>query len=393
VKAFVPERAWVEINLDNIAHNYASFKRLTKTRVMCVIKADGYGHGSVALAQRLEKEGCDAFGVATLDEGLELRRAGIHSFILLFNHVSAHRLVEAINANLTMTIYSLDMAKEIFTAARICNKIVNVHVKIDTGMTRIGFNPDRALLGLQYAHKLPNLKIEGVYTHFSSADETDFAYTDAQIAKFQKVCEQAEAAGIHIPIKHAAGSAAAMQHPKARLDMVRIGISLYGCYPSREVIVPKGFELKPAMQFKTQIYRINEVDEGVAVSYGRRFVTARKTKLATIPIGYADGLSRVMMGKLTVLINGQVAHVVGRICMDQCIVDITDVEGEVKILDEVVVFGGQNGAFLPVEATADAMGTINYEILCMVARRIPRIYFEDGQIAEVKNYLIEEELF
>lgn len=384
-------RTWAEINLDNIAHNYHSFLKLTKKRVMCVLKANAYGHGATALAKRLEKEGCDAFGVATLDEGLELRRAGIKSFILLFNHVAKDRIIEAIEADLTMTVYSLELAKaaaEAFSKMNI-RSLLKIHIKIDTGMNRVGFSPSEAANAIKKIAALPCLEIEGLYTHFSSSDETDTDYTNMQVERFDKVCKDLEKDGIKIAVKHAANSSGAISYPNSHFDMVRIGISLYGCYTSNEVVPPCPDFLKYALQLKTQIFHIKEVEKGAAIGYGRAFIAKRKTKLATIPIGYADGLSRVMMGKLKVLINGQLAPVVGKICMDQCMVDITDIKGEVKILDEVVIFGEQGGVMNTVEAVAETMGTINYEILCMVMPRVPRIYYEGGKVCKKVNYLID----
>ncbi|MCL2873788.1 MAG: alanine racemase [Defluviitaleaceae bacterium] len=383
-----PNRTWAEINLDNIVHNYKEFCRITNlgnksTRVMCVIKANGYGHGSVLLAKRLEKDGCNAFGVATLDEGLELRRAGISSFILLLNHIAEDRINEALENNLTMTVFSKSMAKAI---SDLTKKPTQIHIKTDTGMTRVGLNPNEALEAVQYIYSLPNIEIEGIFTHFSSADETDRAYTNMQIDRFNRIFSEIKNAGINIPIKHAANSAASIMYPEAYFDMVRVGISLYGCYPSEEVDKSR-IDLKPCMQLKTQIIRLNDVEPGVAVSYGRLFTTERKSKLATIPVGYADGISRVLATKLAVLVNGQVAPVVGKICMDQCVVDVTDITGDINVSDEVVIYGEQNGKFIPVEQVAAQMGTINYEILCLTSRRVLRYYTENGKITSMVNFL------
>ncbi len=385
-----PNRTWAEVNLDNIAHNYKEFCRISrqdgkKTKVMCVIKANGYGHGSCQLAKRLVAEGCEAFGVATLDEGIELRRKGIEIPILLLNHIAKDRISEALENNLTLTVYSRDMAEAVSRVA--AGKIAKIHIKIDTGMTRVGINPDVAAESIKYINSLPNIETEGIFTHFSSADETDTAYTKMQIERFKGVLSELDKMGINIKIRHAANSAATMMYPEAHFDMVRIGISLYGCYASEEVDKSR-IDLKPGMQLKTQILRINSVTDGVSVSYGRLFTTNRESRLATIPVGYADGISRVLAQKLKVLVNGQLAPVVGKICMDQCVVDITDIEGEVNELDEVVIFGEQKGAFIPVEQVASQWGTINYEILCMVARRVPRYYTEDGKFVGIANFLI-----
>ena len=383
-----PNRTWAEINLDYIVHNYKEFCRITnsegkKTKVMCVIKANGYGHGSASLAKRLEKDGCSLFGVATLDEGLELRRSGIKSFVLLLNHIAEDRVCEALENDLTMTVFSKEMAEAISAAAK---KTTKIHIKTDTGMTRVGINPDEALEAVKYIHSLPNIEIEGIFTHFSSADETSREYTNMQIERFNKITSEIENAGISIPIKHAANSAASIMYPDAYFDMVRVGISLYGCYPSEEVDKSR-IDLKPCMQLKTQIIRINEVEPGVAVSYGRLFITERKSRLATIPVGYADGISRVLATKLVVLVNGQAAPVIGKICMDQCVVDITDIKGDVKVADEAVIYGEQKGGFIPVEQVAEQMGTINYEILCLTSRRVLRYYTENGKMTSMVNFL------
>jgi len=350
---------------------------------MCVLKANAYGHGSCTLAKRLEKEGCDAFGVASLDEGIELRRSGVTAFILLFNHVAKERIGEALEHNLTMTVFSREMALHI--SERAANP-VKIHIKTDTGMTRVGFNPGETLESVKYIHSLPNIEIEGIYTHFSSADEAGGAYTITQIDKLKAIYEEVENAGIPIKIKHAASSGGSINYPEARFDMVRIGISVYGCYPSED-IDKRIIDLKPAMQLKTQIVRINEAEPGTAVGYNRLFVTGRKSKIATILAGYADGIGRTMTGKLKVLVNGQTAPVIGRICMDQCMVDITDIAGEVAVSDTVVIYGEQKGAVIPVEQVAALIGTVNYEILCMMPRRVPRYYTENGEITGVVNFL------
>ena len=408
-----PGRTWAEIDLDNIAHNYGEFRRITgnNVKIMCVVKANACEHGAAAVAKRLEKEGCGTFGVATLDEGLELRRAGIASYILLLNHVPTGRIGEALGNNLAMTVFSKEMAKLISDSASTANPQppaanpqpsaatpqpetvkstapppAKIHIKIDTGMTRIGFNPEDAAEAAKYISALPKIEVEGVYTHFSCADEYGTAYTEMQIGRFNEACAEIEAAGVPIKIKHASNSAAAIMYPQAHFDMVRVGISLYGCYPSEEVDKSR-VALKPAKQLKSQIVRINEAGPGVSVSYGGKFTTERESRLATIPVGYADGVSRVLSGKLMVLVNGQEAPVVGRICMDQCVADVTDVAGDVKVSDEVVIYGRQKGASIPVERIAGQMGTINYEMLCMTARRVPRYYMENGEIIAMVNYL------
>jgi alanine racemase len=351
---------------------------------MCVIKANGYGHGAIALAHRLENEGCTWFGVATLDEGIQLRQNGVTKHILIFNHVGVDRIPIALEHGLTLSVYSKEMGKLI---SEVATKQTKIHITIDSGMTRLGLNPCDALEAIKYIHSLPNIEIEGIFTHFSSADEKDRTYTNMQIDRFKAVISEVENAGIPLNIKHAANSAASIMYPDAYLDMVRIGISLYGCYPSEEVDKSR-IDLKYAMQLKSRICRINHVEAGVAVSYGRLFTTSRKSKLATIMVGYADGISRVLTSKMSVLVNGQKAPVVGRICMDQCVIDITDVVDVVEVNDVVVVYGEQNGAIITVEELAQLMGTINYEILCLTSKRIPRYYTEDGKVVGCANYLV-----
>jgi len=351
---------------------------------MCVLKADGYGHGAVMLAKRLEKEGCDAFGVAALDEGIELRRAGVSSFILLLNHIHPLRVNEALENGLTMTVFSVEMAERI---SNLAIKKTGIHIKIDTGMTRVGFSVDEAFECIKHIHTLPNIEIEGIYTHFASAEVADKIFTRIQTERLNKVISDIENAGIFIKTKHACNSAGSMIYSAAYFDMVRLGISLYGCYPD-ENIDKTVVNLKPAMQLKTQICRINNVGAGVPVSYNGMYVTTRPTRIATLQAGYLDGLSRLMRDKLHVLINGQSVPVIGRICMDQCMADITDVQGEVLVNDEAVFYGEQNGATAPVENLAEYMGTNSYEIFTKVPRRVPRYYTENGKVVGVVNYLI-----
>ena len=374
-------RAWAEVNLDNILHNYREFKRISngnakKTKVMCVVKANGYGHGSCYIGKRLEKEGCDAFGVATFGEGLELRRCGISSSILIFNHIDRSDIEVALEQNLTITVFSKPMAEWISEKAK---KPAKIHIKLDTGMNRVGLYPDEALETIKYIHSLPNIEIEGAFTHFSSAGDKDSSYTELQISRLEKIFSELDKTGIQIKIKHAASSTAAIMYPKTHLDMIRCGISLYGYYPSSNVEKSR-IDLKPCMQLKSQIVRISNIGPNIPVGYGGLFITERETKLATITVGYADGIHRTATGKLQVLVNGQNAPVVGRICMDQCMVDITDINGDVAVYDEVVIYGEQKGSSISAEQVAAQMGTVHYEVLCSISKRVPRYYFENGKI-------------
>lgn len=385
-----PNRTWAEVDIDNLIHNYNQFVSITKTsgsKIMTVVKANAYGHGAVAISKVLESIDVCYLAVASLDEALEIRKSGVKSPILVLSYISLSRSEEIIKNDITATVFQIKQARELNNWARSLNKKLKIHIKIDTGMTRIGFNFEDATHSILEILKCEYLELEGMFTHFSSADEFEEKYTNIQFEKYMKIVEELKSHEINIPIKHVCNSAGSISYPKMHLDMIRIGISLYGCYPSEEVDKNK-IHLKPVMSLKTEVIRLNEVERGVSVGYGRKFITDRKSKLATIPIGYADGFSRSLSGKIKVLIKDELVPVVGRICMDQCIIDVTDIEGEVKIGDGVVIFGTQNNKTISTEFISQLIGTVNYEILCMVSRRVPRYYIKDGKIYDVQNYLI-----
>ncbi len=375
--------------MDHLLHNFHEFRRIApKSKIMGVVKADAYGHGAVTVARVLAEAGADYFGVTALDEALELRKSGITLPILVLNHILYRRVPEAIENGITLTVFSEEMAKAVSLAAVKLKKTAAIHIKVDTGMTRIGFNADEAVDAIHRIHELPGIYIEGVFTHYASADETDPAYTLLQFERYQRVLA---ALKIPVPIRHTANSAAAIMFPETQLDMIRPGIALYGCYPSEEVD-KRRIDLRPCLSLKSQVVRVNDVPAGVPVSYGRIFTTARPSKIATIPIGYADGYSRILTGKSSgaFWIDGQVyrAPVVGKICMDSCMLDITDTPdgGErIKLGDEVVLFGE---GFIPIEEVARELGTVNYEVMCMLSRRVPRFYIRNGEIESAENYLI-----
>ena len=378
-----PFRAWAEVNLDRLVHNYKELRKAASSaEVMCVVKANAYGHGAVLCAKKLEQAGCTQFGVATFEEAIELRKSGIKSKILLLNHLDINRIPDALDENIDLTVFSFELAAAVSDMAK---NPVNIHIKLDTGLNRIGFKPHEAVEKITKINALTNINIEGVFTHFASSYAEDTAYTEFQTGVFEKICNELTDAGINIRLRHAANSAAVIKHPKTHFDMVRIGISLYGCYPFDDWS-KTSVELLPCMQLKAGINRVIDLEPGEAVSYGGLFVTKRQTRLATIPIGYADGVSAVLTGKLDVLVNGQTAPVVGKICMDQCMIDVTDVQGDVDVGDEVVFFGSQKGGFIPVEQPAKQIGTINYEMLCMVSRRVPRYYTENGKIVKKEDF-------
>ena len=383
-------RAWVEIDLDAIAHNVREIKRVTgnKVEMMGVVKADAYGHGVSEVVRTLLDNGVTQLAVSMLDEAIQIRKMGIGVPVLVLSYTDPVRAEEIVFYHVTQTVFSLDLARALSAAAVKLGKTAKIHVKVDTGMTRVGFMPGySAVKNIMEIGKLPGVIVEGIFTHFASADESERDYTEMQFRKFMSVCSELARVGIHIPIKHVCNSAGIIQYPQMYLDMVRPGIILYGLYPSQEVdrnIIC----LKPAMTLKANVILVKDVEKDTCISYGRTFRTSRPSRIATLPIGYADGYPRLLSNKGRVLINGESAPIVGRICMDQCMVDVTDLKHEVRVGDEAALFGCQNGAAISVEEVAEAIGTINYEIVCIIGKRIPRVYIKDGRICSVLNYLI-----
>ncbi|HOQ06432.1 MAG TPA: alanine racemase [Clostridiales bacterium] len=382
-------RAWAEIDLDAIAYNTREIKKLTGSNVemMGVVKADAYGHGVLEVVRTLLDNGVTQLAVSMLDEAIQIRKMGIDVPILILSYTDPARADEVIRNEVTQTVFSLDLAEALSAAAVRLGRNAKVHVKVDTGMSRVGFMPGHtAVKNIMEMAKMPGIEIEGIFTHFASADEADRSYTMMQFDRFMSLCSELEKAGIHIPVRHACNSAGTLQYPEMHLDMVRPGIILYGLYPSREV--QWKIDLKPAMTLKANVIYVKDVDRDVCISYGRTFRTTRKSRIATVPIGYADGYTRLMSNKGKMLVNGEFAPVVGRICMDQCMLDVTDLKHEVHVGDEVVIFGRQNGASISVDEIAEQVGTINYELVCIIGKRIPRVYLKGGKICSVLNYLL-----
>jgi len=385
-------RTWAEINLDNIAHNVKEIQRVAgkRTEIMAVVKADAYGHGVLETVNTLVESGCSRLAVSMLDEAIQLRQIGIDIPILVLSHTDPSRVDELIKYNITQTVYSHDIAKALSDEAVRQGTKAKVHIKIDTGMSRVGFPPGySAVKAVSEIQKLPGIIVEGIFTHFAVADETDEAskeFTLQQAELFNSIISELNRIGILIPIRHVANSAAIIQYPEFAMEMVRPGIILYGIYPSKQVD-RSILDLKPAMTLKTTISMVKWVEENTSVSYGRKFITKRKSKIATIPVGYADGYSRLLTGKGRVLVNGQFAPVVGSICMDQCMIDVTNIEGDINNGDEVVLLGKQGSLEITAEELADHIGTIPYEIVCIIGKRVPRVYFKNGEIVNVLNYL------
>jgi len=379
-------RTWCEVSLDAMAHNLSEFRRVAPDKkIMAVVKADAYGHGVFEISRTLADSGADALAVAFSDEALQLRKGGIKIPILVLGHTPVEYIGDLIENDITPTVYNFSTAKAVSNIAQRKNKTAKIHVKIDTGMNRLGYPPNEETVELILdLARLPGVEIEGIFTHFACADEQDAEFTETQFERFCAIVNRLEERGLHIPLKHVCNSAAAMRFPHMHMDMIRIGIALYGLYPSD---IKYNLDLKPVMQLKSAIAHIKETEKNERVSYGGIYRTEARTKIATIPIGYADGYSRILSNKARVIVNGKFAPVLGRICMDQCMIDVTNVNN-ISIEDEVVLFGRQQGLSIPVEELAEIEGTINYELLCVIGKRIPRCYIQNGRIVEILNYLI-----
>ncbi len=391
------QRAWAEISLDNIAHNVREIKKHLKAdvKLMGVVKADAYGHGVLETAKTILKNGADCLAVAFIDEAVQLRDSGIKSPILILGNSAAESIDDLLEFDIIPAVFTEEFAAQLSKRATELGKIAKIHIKVDTGMHRIGFLYSRDLTEKENTiqkiikiSQLPNIEIEGIFSHFSTSDEENTEYTYTQFERFVELTERLTEKGLQIPVRHMANSAATARFPEFQLDMVRAGVIMYGMYPS-QCVDYQGFDLKPAMKFKTRIINIKTIDEGSAVSYGRKYIADTSKKIATIAVGYADGYSRLLSDKAEVIAGGVVVKQLGRICMDQCMIDVTSVNN-INIGDEVTLFGDSLGAEIPIEDVADKMGTINYEVACIVGKRIPRIYIKDGKLIKSVNYLLPE---
>ena len=377
-------RTWAEIDLDALENNIKNIKSYVKsgTKVMAVVKADAYGHGCPVAAKTLIKNGADYLGVAFIDEAKQIRDAGIDCPILVLGYTAAEDVEKMVELDVTPTVYQLESAEKFSKAAIKYGKKVKIHIKLDTGMNRIGFPcNEESLKTIEIISNLPNIEIEGIFTHFSCADDKDRDYTDSQAKKFIWAAESLEKMGVSIPIKHVCNSAGIVNFPEYHFDMVRAGIIIYGVKPSDYVDISP-LELKPALTLKSMVTRIQKIGAGEKISYGGTFVSEKDTKIAAISIGYADGYLRILSGKAPVLINGETAKVVGRICMDQCIIDVTSVNN-IKVEDEVIVAGGESGSPVSFDKLAELAGTINYELFCLIGKRVPRIYLKEGKVLDL----------
>jgi alanine racemase len=370
--------AWIEISLTAIKENIASFRRIVSdtTQIMGIIKADAYGHGAVRVAGALRQAGIRKFGVALVQEGVELRESGFDEPILILGYTSDEDFPVALRYGLTPTIYGYSQAALLDRQAAEMGKSVRVHIKVDTGMGRIGFQPGkRAMREINEIAKLPNLVLEGIFSHQAWADNPESDFAEIQCARFQDFLAGLRKTGIEIGARHIANSAATINFPSTHLDLVRIGISLYGVYPDAQMAAHPKIKLHPAMQVKAKLVHVKEVPKGTPLSYGCTFTTGRRSLIGTVPMGYADGIPRVLSNNADVLVQGKRCPVVGRICMDQFMVDLTGLD-HVVVGDEAVFLGSQGGDTITADQVAEKAGTISYEIVTRLSPRLPRIYAE-----------------
>lgn len=371
-------RTWAEVSLDRLAHNYHALRGLTPygTKFMGLVKADAYGHGAVPIAQKLEELGADYLGVACLAEAVELRQAGVQTPILILGGTPAAYAAELVRYHITQACYDLDYAKALSAQVQETGGTLTVHIQCDTGMSRLGFlchedTMEQAAQEIAQAVELPGLHAEGIFTHFSDADGSE-EYTMLQFDRFLDILQRVQALEHTFAIRHCANSAATLLYPATYLDMVRPGIALYGHFPDGNMD-PALCDLQPVMEVKSRVVTVRTVPAGTPVSYGRTNVLQRQTRLAVVPIGYGDGYCRGFSNRLSVLFPGGQAPVTGRVCMDMCMVDVTDLP-EVTEGSVAVIYGHTENGEQPVEAGATVMNTISYELLCVLTRRIPRIY-------------------
>lgn len=376
VRPFMQDRpTWVEIDLDAVAGNVRQAQEIVGAQVgLCaVLKADGYGHGAVSVARTALNNGAAMLAVACLAEAITLRRAAIEAPILVLGYTPAWQARETVRYDVTAAVYDLDVARALNQAAADMNRPALIHIKVDTGMARLGLLPGEVLVFAQQLLMLPGLSVEGIFTHFSVADSVDpehVAHTETQVAAFEAVLAELDAAGIRLPIVHAANSAATLSRPAAHFTMVRLGIALYGLAPSAAVPLPAGF--RPALRWKTQVAQVKVLPAGSPVSYGNTYRTERETTLAVVPVGYADGFRRAPFHWGYVLLRGHRAPIIGRVTMDQTMLDVTDIPG-VRQGDEVVLIGRQGDEEITVEQVAERLGTISYEVVSEILARVPRI--------------------
>lgn len=383
-------RICARVDLDAIEYNIEMMRKNIKedTKMMAVLKTDGYGHGAVQIARVLEdKDYIWGYAVATLDEAIRLRRGCMSKPILVLGVVFPDQWPELISNDVRMTVYKEEAIKIVSEMAKVMNKKVYVHIKLDTGMGRLGFPiTEESVDIIERISKLPNIVMEGMYTHFAKADEIDKTFTEKQLRDYLWMKEELLERGIKFEYYHCSNSAGIIDHPEANMDMVRAGISTYGLYPSQEV-KKENVPLKPALELIGHVAYVKWVEAGTPISYGGTYVTERRTKIATIPLGYGDGYARSLSNKADVLIRGKRCRVIGRICMDQFMVDVTDLP-DVEYGDKVTLIGYDGEEHIPVEELGDIADRFSYEFICDLGKRIPREFIRHGKVIEQMDYFL-----
>ena len=381
-------RVYAKIDLDAVAWNMEQMKKNLKegTEMVAVIKTDGYGHGAVQVASMLESyDYVWGYAVATLDEAVVLRAAEIQKPILVLGCIFPDQYWEMLKYEIRMNVYTKEMAEAISALAVEKGEQAYVHIKLDTGMARLGFSAEESSIEeIKEIAELPNLVLEGVFTHFAKADEEDKTFTMMQLEKFEWMTQRLEEEGVTFPYVHASNSAGIIDVRRADYNLVRAGIAIYGLYPSEEVDKER-VQLKPALSLKSHSAFVKDIPAGTPVSYGGDFVSEHQMRIATIPIGYGDGYPRSLSDTGYVLIRGKKAPIIGRICMDQFMVDVSDIP-EVKFGDKVTLIGSDQEEYLPVEKLSELSGRFNYEFVCDLGKRIPRVYVQDGKVEEQVDY-------
>lgn len=387
------KRTWAEVDADSLAANYHAIRSYLHKdcKFMAIVKADAYGHGAPFAAQQFEELGADYFGVSNLEEAQQLRNNGITRPILILGFTPPEFAGEMVRQNITQTILSLDYAKQLSEEARKAGGTLRAHIKMDTGMSRIGFvyhggaEDDRSIQEILQVSRLPALDLEGIFTHFAVSDEPENDFTNIQFSRFTQAISRLYENGIKFRLRHCCNSAGLLNFPQMQLDMVRPGIILYGLTPAVGMPMPIG--LKPVMKLKTVISQVKTLDKGTAVSYGMKYVTQNETRVATMPVGYADGFARSLSETADVVISGKRARIIGRVCMDQCMADVSKIPEAAE--DSVVTVIGTDGdETVSMEEIAEKMGTINYETACLIGKRVPRVFYKNGENIGTQNYIL-----
>lgn len=381
-------RVCANIDLDAIRFNMESMHQKIdpKTKIMAVVKTDGYGHGAIPIAREIEPlDYLHGYAVATVEEGLMLRRSGIKKPILILGYIFPDQYEDVIEAEIDPSVFTLEMAQTLSDTAGKVGKICKVHFAIDTGMSRIGYQvTEEAANEMAQIARLPHMMVEGIFTHFARADEADKAFTFYQMEQFKKMIAMMDARNVTIPIHHCSNSAGIVEIPEANMNMVRAGITLYGLWPSDEVD-KAAITLKPALELKSHVAYVKCLEAGRAISYGGTYTTETDRLIATIPVGYGDGYCRGLSNKGSVLIHGRRAPICGRICMDQFMADVTDIP-DVQIGDEVTLIGKDGTEEITMEEVGTLSGRFNYEFVCDLGKRVPRVFYKDGVAIESQEY-------